>query len=129
MERARLRGRHGPRLRALDGWQDGAGNLGRVSLREHPIRRRVAGNAALAVGPRTNLWYQECSDHVAKNGDMLAVDTDMIGPYAYCADLSRSWTIDHTAMNDGQRRLYSAALDQIGHNVELIEIGMEYREY
>jgi Xaa-Pro aminopeptidase len=83
----------------------------------------------LTAGPRTNPWYQECSDHVAQSGDMLAFDTDMIGPYGYCADLSRSWTIDHMPMNESQRRLYSAALDQIRHNVDLIEIGMEYREY
>jgi Xaa-Pro aminopeptidase len=83
----------------------------------------------LAAGRRTNPWYQECSDHVVETGEMLALDTDMIGPYGYCADLSRSWTIDHTAMNDGQRRIYSAAVEQIGHNVALIEAGMEYREY
>ena len=47
-------------------------------------------------------------------GEMLAFDTDMIGPYGYCADLSRSWTIDHTAMSDAQRRIYSAALDKSG---------------
>jgi Xaa-Pro aminopeptidase len=83
----------------------------------------------LAAGRRTNPWYQECSDHVVQTGDMLAFDTDMIGPYGYCADLSRSWTIGHIAMNDRQRRTYSAALDQIRHNVELIEPGMEYKEY
>ena len=34
---------------------------------------------------------------------MLAFDTDMIGPYGYCADLSRSWTIGHTPMTAHQR--------------------------
>ena len=34
---------------------------------------------------------------------MLAFDTDMIGPYGYCADLSRSWTIDHVPMTAEQR--------------------------
>ena len=24
---------------------------------------------------------------------MLSFDTDLIGPYGYCADLSRSWTV------------------------------------
>lgn len=45
------------------------------------------------------------------------------------ADLSRSWKIDHTAMSDGQRRIYSAAIEQIRHNAELIELRMESREY
>ncbi len=60
----------------------------------------------LAVGERTNPWFQECSDHVAAQGDMLAFDTDLIGPYGYCADLSRSWTIDHVAMTGEQRTIY-----------------------
>jgi len=43
----------------------------------------------LTAGPRTNPWYTECSDAVMELGDMIAFDTDMIGPYGYCADLSR----------------------------------------
>jgi len=81
------------------------------------------------AGEHTNPWYQECSDHVVRRGDMLAFDTDMIGPYGYCADLSRSWTIDHVPMTGEQRALYSAALEQIEHNVALIAPGMDFREY
>lgn len=83
----------------------------------------------LAVGQRTNPWFQECSDHVARLGDMLAFDTDMIGPYGYCADVSRSWTIGHTRMTNEQATLYDNALSQIVHNTELIRPGMEFREY
>jgi Xaa-Pro aminopeptidase len=83
----------------------------------------------LAVGERTNPWFQECSDHVAQRGDMLAFDTDLIGPYGYCADLSRSWTIDHVKMTAEQRTLYAAALEQIEHNLAEIVPGMDYREY
>ncbi len=83
----------------------------------------------LAVGPRTNPWFQECSDHVAQRGDMLAFDTDMIGPYGYCADLSRSWTIGHARMTNEQATLYSHALAQIVHNTDLIRPGMDFREY
>jgi Xaa-Pro dipeptidase len=83
----------------------------------------------LTVGERTNPWFQECSDHVAARGDLLAFDTDMIGPYGYCADLSRSWTIDHVAMTAEQRTLYAAALEQVQHNVALIRPGMDWREY
>jgi Xaa-Pro dipeptidase len=83
----------------------------------------------LTVGRRTNPWFQECSDHIAQTGDMLAFDTDMIGPYGYCADLSRSWTIGHTRMSNEQTTLYAAALEQIVHNTELIRPGMDFREY
>ena len=83
----------------------------------------------LTVGQRTNPWFQECSDNVAQLGDMLSFDTDMIGPYGYCADLSRSWTIGHTRMTNTQSALYSAALGQIQHNTALIRPGMDFRDY
>ncbi|MFO0448289.1 MAG: M24 family metallopeptidase, partial [Pseudomonadota bacterium] len=83
----------------------------------------------LTVGERTNPWFQECSAHVAQAGDMLAFDTDMIGPYGYCADLSRSWPVGHTRMSDEQATLYAAALEQVVHNTELIRPGMDFREY
>ncbi len=63
----------------------------------------------LAIGERTNPWFQECSDHFGKQGDLLLFDTDLIGPYGYCADLSRSWTIGLTPPSDDQNRLYEHA--------------------
>ena len=83
----------------------------------------------LAAGPRTNPWFQECSDYECQQGDMLAFDTDMIGPYGYCADLSRSWTIGHERMTNKQHELYSAALEQINHNIDLLRPGMTSREF
>lgn len=83
----------------------------------------------LAAGPRTNPWFQECSDYVCQEGDILSFDTDMIGPYGYCADLSRSWTVGHTRLSNKQRELYSAALDQINHNLSILKAGMTSREF
>jgi Xaa-Pro aminopeptidase len=83
----------------------------------------------LAIGERTNPWFQECSDHVGRTGDMLAFDTDMIGPYGYCADVSRSWTVGHTKMTNQQRTLYSAAVEQIHHNLALLKPGLSFREF
>jgi Xaa-Pro aminopeptidase len=83
----------------------------------------------LAAGPRTNPWFQECSDRVIEAGDVVAFDTDLIGPYGYCADISRSWTIGHVLMSNKQRELYSAALDQIHHNVHILRPGMAFAEF
>ncbi|WP_349962314.1 Xaa-Pro peptidase family protein [Rhizobium sp. ZPR3] len=83
----------------------------------------------LTAGPRTNPWYQECSDYIIRRGEMISFDTDMIGPYGYCADLSRSWTCGHVAMNAKQKELYSAARDQIDHNLAVIRPGMTFREF
>ena len=60
---------------------------------------------------------------------MISFDTDMIGPYGYCADLSRSWTCGYTAMTPTQRRLYSIALDQIEHNLSLTREGVSFAEF
>lgn len=83
----------------------------------------------LTSGPRTNPWYRECSDAVVQMGEMLAFDTDMIGPYGYCADLSRSWTVGHVAMTSKQRELYSAAREQIEHNTALLRPGMSFEQF
>ena len=45
----------------------------------------------LSSGPRTNPWFQECSARVIEDGDLVAFDTDLIGPYGYCCDISRTW--------------------------------------
>ena len=60
---------------------------------------------------------------------MISFDTDMIGPYGYCADLSRSWTCGYTRMTAKQNALYGAALDQIHHNLSIIEPGMSFLEF
>jgi Xaa-Pro aminopeptidase len=83
----------------------------------------------LTSGPRTNPWYQECSDREVKAGEMISFDTDMIGPYGYCADLSRSWVCGYRKMNPAQKRLYALARDQIEHNLDLVRAGTSYAEF
>lgn len=83
----------------------------------------------LTSGPRTNPWFQEASHRVTEAGDLLAFDTDMIGPYGYCADLSRSWTIGHTRPTQHQRDLYLHAREQIEHNMALLRDGLSLREF
>ena len=83
----------------------------------------------LAIGERTNPWFQESSDHVGQLGDLLSFDTDLVGPYGYCCDISRSWTIGHTPPTDEQKRLYAHALNQIEHNTNIIRPGMTFHEF
>jgi Xaa-Pro aminopeptidase len=51
----------------------------------------------LSSGQRTNPWFQECGPRVIQNNEILSFDTDLIGCYGMCADISRSWYI-----GDGQ---------------------------
>jgi Xaa-Pro dipeptidase len=83
----------------------------------------------LTCGARTNPWYKECSDTICQQGEMISFDTDMVGPYGYCADLSRSWTCGYTPMTAKQSELYRAALEQIHHNLALLRPGLELREF
>jgi Xaa-Pro aminopeptidase len=83
----------------------------------------------LTCGPNTNPWYKECSQRECQMGEMISFDTDMIGPYGYCADLSRSWTCGYVPMNDTQKRLYSAAREQIEHNMALLQPGLSFAEF
>ncbi|MEZ5864824.1 MAG: Xaa-Pro peptidase family protein [Geminicoccaceae bacterium] len=83
----------------------------------------------LSSGPRTNPWYQEASDREIREGEMISFDTDMIGPYGYCADLSRSWTCGHVPMNATQQGLYRLALDQIEQNTGILRAGMSFAEF
>ena len=83
----------------------------------------------LTCGPNTNPWYRECGDRPCQAGEMISFDTDMIGPYGYCADLSRSWTCGYTPMTSKQRELYAAAAGQIEHNISLIRDGVSFAEF
>jgi Xaa-Pro dipeptidase len=80
----------------------------------------------LASGPRTNPWFHECSDRVIEAGDMVAFDTDLIGPYGYCADISRSWVVPGSVPSAAQRDLHALALEQIAHNTALLQPGRRF---
>ena len=81
----------------------------------------------LSSGPRTFPWFRESSMRKMEKGDMISVDTDLIGPYGYCADMSRSWVCG-AAPDDRQKRLYELAFRQIEHNTALLKAGMSFRE-
>lgn len=83
----------------------------------------------LASGERTNPWMQECSAKVLREGELLAFDTDLVGPYGYCADISRTWTVGHVRPTDEQRHLYSAAHEQLHFNMDVLRVGMPFSEF
>jgi Xaa-Pro aminopeptidase len=82
----------------------------------------------LSSGGRTNPWYQEATDRIVRPGDLVALDTDMIGPFGYDADISRTLFCPPGRPSDEQRRLYSYAWEQLQHNLQLIRPGAAFRE-
>ena len=82
----------------------------------------------LASGPRTNPWFQECSARVIEDGDIVSFDTDLIGPYGYCCDISRTWLAGDGQPTNEQRDLYQLAAEQVAHNMTLLKPGVTLHE-
>ncbi len=82
----------------------------------------------LSSGERTNPWMQESSNKVIQQGEIVAFDTDMVGPYGYCADISRAFVVGNK-FNDEQKKLYSMATEQIDFNSRLIKDGVTFQEF
>ncbi|MFT3816696.1 MAG: Xaa-Pro peptidase family protein [Rubrivivax sp.] len=83
----------------------------------------------LSSGDRTNPWGQECSDRVIRPGELVAFDCDMVGPYGYCADVSRTWHCGPGKPTAAQKDLYRMALEEITHNLSLLKAGMSFRDF
>lgn len=82
----------------------------------------------LVAGPRTNPWYMEASDRPVKAGELVAFDTDMIGPYGYSTDISRAWLCAEEKPTEEQKTLYKLAYEQVHHNMSLLKSGLSFRE-
>jgi Xaa-Pro dipeptidase len=65
---------------------------------------------------------------VIESGDVIACDTDLIGPHGYAADVSRSWIAGDKRPTDEQRRLYAAAYQQVHADIELFRPGASVLE-
>ena len=82
----------------------------------------------LASGPRTNPWFQECGPRVIGNNELLGFDTDLVGCFGMCADISRTWFIGDGSPTAEQKRLFQYAYDHIQENMELLAPGVPFKE-
>jgi Xaa-Pro dipeptidase len=83
----------------------------------------------LTAGPRTNPWFQESSDRPIRAGELVSFDTDLVGPYGYCADVSRTFFCGPGRPSANQRQLHALAAEQVAHNCELLRPGCTFQEY
>ena len=81
----------------------------------------------LLSGPKTNPWSQETGLRVIERGDIVGCDSDLIGPYGYAHDISRTWLADGRP-TDRQRRLYAACHEHVHRNMELLKPGATFME-
>ena len=82
----------------------------------------------LASGPRANPWYQECSSRPIRSGELMGFDTDLVGSYGYCTDMSRTWLCGDEKPTDEQKEIYTMGYEQIQSNIELLKPGTTFKD-
>ena len=79
-------------------------------------------------GPRTNPWFQESGPRIISDGELLALDTDMVGTYGMCCDISRTWLCGDVEPTSDQKRIYQMSYEHIMTNMELLKPGVRFSE-
>ena len=82
----------------------------------------------LSSGPRTNPWMSECGPRIIQDGDMVALDTDLIGVYGYCVDMSRTWVVGEVKATAQQKQLFQVAHEHIMEDMALLKPGLTFKE-
>lgn len=82
----------------------------------------------LSSGLRTNPWYQEASSKAVAAGELMAFDTDLVGAYGMCVDMSRTWLCGDGRPSPAQVDLMARAQETIARNTELFRPGTSLRE-
>ena len=82
----------------------------------------------LASGPRTNPWFQECGPRIVQNNEIVAFDTDLIGSYGICVDISRTWWIGDAKPTNAMVAAFRHAREHIAFNMERLKPGVSIRD-
>ena len=82
----------------------------------------------LNSGPRTNPWMQEAGPRRIETGELLGFDTDLVGPYGFCCDISRTWYCGDDLPSKEQCDLHAIAHEHIMTNVELLQPGTSFKD-
>jgi Xaa-Pro aminopeptidase len=78
----------------------------------------------LASGQRTNPWFQECGPRITQNNEIISFDTDLIGSYGICVDISRSWWIGDQKPRADMIYAMQHAHEHIMTNMEMLKPGV-----
>lgn len=82
----------------------------------------------LASGPRTNPWFQECGPRIVQPNEIVAFDTDLIGAYGFCIDISRTWWVGDARPTNAMISAFAHALDHIRDHQARLKPGVSIRE-
>lgn len=83
----------------------------------------------ISSGHRINPWCQEASMKKLEAGDLVGMDTDMIGPYGYFADISRTFFCGPGQPSKRQKQLYRLAVEEVEYNKKLLKPGLGFYEF
>ncbi|MBU2982684.1 Xaa-Pro peptidase family protein [Lentibacter algarum] len=78
----------------------------------------------LASGQRTNPWFQECGPRIVQNNEIISFDTDLIGSYGICVDISRSWWVGDEKPPAEMIYAMQHAHEHIMTNMEMLKPGV-----
>ncbi|WP_299674450.1 dimethylsulfonioproprionate lyase DddP [uncultured Roseobacter sp.] len=82
----------------------------------------------LASGPRTNPWFQECGARVCQLNEIISFDTDLVGAYGICTDISRSWWIGDQKPRPDMIYAMQHSIEHIQTNMEMLKPGVTIPE-
>lgn len=82
----------------------------------------------LASGPRTSPWFQECGPRIVQKNEIVAFDTDLVGSYGICIDISRSWWIGEAKPRPDMIHAMNHGLDHIRDHQARLKPGVTIRE-
>ncbi|MEN8841927.1 MAG: dimethylsulfonioproprionate lyase DddP [Octadecabacter sp.] len=82
----------------------------------------------LASGPRTNPWFQECGPRITQPNEILAFDTDLIGSYGICIDISRTWWIGDEKPRPDMVEAMKHAVEHIETNMQMLKPGVNIQD-
>lgn len=82
----------------------------------------------LASGPRTNPWFQECGPRRIQPNEILAFDTDLVGSYGICVDISRTWWIGDEPPRPDMVEAMRISHEHIMANMAMLAPGVALRD-
>ncbi|WP_299867732.1 dimethylsulfonioproprionate lyase DddP [uncultured Roseobacter sp.] len=78
----------------------------------------------LSSGPRTNPWFQECGPRVCQKNEIISFDTDLVGAYGICTDVSRSWWIGDEKPRTDMIYAMQHGVEHIMTNMQMLKPGV-----
>jgi Xaa-Pro aminopeptidase len=82
----------------------------------------------LASGPRTNPWFMECGPRIVQNNEIIGFDTDLVGCYGICIDISRTWWVGDRKPRPDMISAMHHARDHIGDHMARLKPGVAIRD-